>query len=338
MHPEKRKLYEADDDGNRPIDVHEKRKLNEADEESKRPTTPARDSDLVSRVRGQVAKSLSPKYCQGVGTPVKPFHVKQNIKEIRAILAMNAEILNQCMKLRKQNSFSTFVRYSFAVVESFTIVSKTQFVTYPEKLEKEFDMAVLSNLPAGIDSIFLPPKEAYTNFINYEALFEKSLILHDDVLGPFLEQFKVHLVSSVQVCLREIETWLMEPGSNIQYIESKFGVKLELPEENEILTKSCTCPAGTHSGSLVCVQCKKELRNHIDSSSTTLKKKCYSCPYLHDVFQCSKFNLLKEWNSTLPGSLELKFNIAKLHDRKKLDKVLELMEMVEDEDTSNEKK
>jgi hypothetical protein len=33
MHPEKRKLYEADDDGNRPIDVHEKRKLNEADEE-----------------------------------------------------------------------------------------------------------------------------------------------------------------------------------------------------------------------------------------------------------------------------------------------------------------
>jgi hypothetical protein len=130
----------------------------------------------------------------------------------------------------------------------------------------------------------------------------------------------------------------MEPGSNIQYIESKFGVKLELPEENEILTKSCSCPAGTHSGSLVCVQCKKELRNHIDSSSTTLKKKCYSCPYLHDVFQCSKFNLLKEWNSTLPGSLELKFNIAKLHDRKKLDKVLELMEMVEDEDTSNEKK
>ena len=117
MHPEKRKLYEADDDGNRPIDVHEKRKLNEADEESKRPTTPARDSDLVSRVRGQVAKSLSPKYCQGVGTPVKLFHVKQNIKEIRAILAMNAEILNQCMKLRKQNSFSTFVRYSFAVVE-----------------------------------------------------------------------------------------------------------------------------------------------------------------------------------------------------------------------------
>ena len=51
-----------------------------------------------------------------------------------------------------------------------------------------------------------------------------------------------------------------------------------------------------------------------------------------------EIHLLKEWNSTLPGSLELKFNIAKLHDRMKLDKVLELMEMVEDEDTSNEKK
>ena len=121
-------------------------------------------SDVAKRVRSDNDTDII--YCD----------IDQNIKEIRAILATNAEILNRCMKSRKQSSFSTFVRYSFAVVESFTIVSKTQFVTYPEKLEKEFDMAVLSNLPAGIDSIFLPPKEAYTNFINYEALFEKSLI------------------------------------------------------------------------------------------------------------------------------------------------------------------
>jgi hypothetical protein len=76
-------------------------------------------------------------------------------------------------------------------------------------------MTPLSKLPAGIDDIFVPNRKPIGKFIDFEALFEKSLILHDDVLGPFLEILKEHLLSSVQVCLGEIETWLMESGSHI---------------------------------------------------------------------------------------------------------------------------
>jgi len=91
---------------------------------------------------------------------------------------------------------------------------------------------------------------------------KKSLILHDNVLGPFLEILKEHLLSSVQVCLGEIETWLMESGSHINYLESTFGVKLEFPGENEILMKSCSCPEGTHPDSLLCCGCGKSFNTH----------------------------------------------------------------------------
>ena len=51
-------------------------------------------------------------------------------------------------------------------------------------------------------------------------------MLHDDILEPFLCKLKQHL-ESIQVCLGEIESWLLEPKSNIQCLEETFGKKLE---------------------------------------------------------------------------------------------------------------
>ena len=273
-------------------------------------------SDVAKRVRSDNDTDII--YCD----------IDQNIKEIRAILTTNKEIHLRCMESSEKSSYSTFVRYAFDLVETYTIDSKSQFVTYPDKLVKVFDMTPLSKLPAGIDDIFVPNRKPFGKLIDFEALFEKSLILHDDVLGPFLEILKEHLLSSVQVCLGEIETWLMESGSHINYLESTFGVKLEFPGENEILTNYCSCPEGTHPDSLLCCGCGKSFNTHGGSDH-----RC-STGYGH-CFKCKKFNLLK--SCSLPGTLEMKFDISKLHERKRLEKVLELMEMGEDEDTSNDK-
>ena len=57
---------------------------------------------------------------------------------------------------------------------------------------------------------------------------------------------------SVQVCLGEIETWIMEPKENINYLEATFDVKIEMPNVSEVLTKNCSCPSQEHIMILWC--------------------------------------------------------------------------------------
>jgi len=102
--------------------------------------------------------------------------VEQNIREIRAIIITNDEIFDRCMGSRKQDSYTTFERFSFDLVEARTNVSAVQFVTYPKRSEWSFDMTPLAELPASIANILVPQKKSFADFIDYEALFEKSLI------------------------------------------------------------------------------------------------------------------------------------------------------------------
>jgi hypothetical protein len=44
-------------------------------------------------------------------------------------------------------------------------------------------------------------------------------------------------------------------------------------------------------------------------------------------FSCTKFHLLKNWTTTLPGTIDLQFDISKENDRRRLEKVIELMEI-----------
>ena len=49
-----------------------------------------------------------------------------------------------------------------------------------------------------------------------------AVVLHDDVLEQFLVKLKQHL-ESIQVCLGKIESWLLEPKSNIKFLGETFG-------------------------------------------------------------------------------------------------------------------
>ena len=62
--------------------------------------------------------------------------IEHNIRDILAILAVNAEILDRCMGSRKQNENKhsgsvTFLRYSFDVVETYTISSTLNSLLIP---------------------------------------------------------------------------------------------------------------------------------------------------------------------------------------------------------------
>jgi hypothetical protein len=278
------------------------------------------NTELLSRVRGEVANNLSPRD----GTVVSN-DVDQNISEIRAILTTNAEIFDRCMGSRKKDSYSEFVRYSFEVVtikvSLNTIDSKTRCIAYSEPSEKSFDMTPLASLPDGVADIFTLPKKSFGDFIDYEAFFEKSLILHEDVLGTFLEQLKIQLIC-VQVRLGEIETWLMETASNMNYLESKFGMQIVMPEND--VAMECQCPYGTHPDLQACRRCGKYFFKHYGmgchpTETTFLRGRKFTCN--------RKPHLLKELTTTLPGKFDLKLNISKENDRKRLEKVLELIEI-----------
>ena len=280
-----------------------KRKSDETRKGADRPTDPI---ELLSRVRGKVANDIRP---NKRGNAVSNDDVQQNIREIRAILITNAEIFDRCMKSREKSSSSKitssddtslddsssgdssskvkFVRYSFDHVWV-KFDTKDNYsgkcIADKKRLVKSFDMTPLTQLPDGIANIiFMPPKKSGNDFIDYEEFFEKSLILHEDVLGTFLEQLKNHLISSVQVLLGEIETWLMEPASNMNYLQSKFRMKIVKPGD-KILLKEFTAT-----------------------------------------------------RATLPrGMINLNFNISKESDRRRLEKVLELIEINDDDDDNDD--
>lgn len=170
------------------------------------------------------------------------YDVEQNVREIRALLKINAEIFDRCMSSASSYSdgkSARFARYGFDVVKVRQQNEKTQFITEHEHSEQTFDMKLLSELPAGIDNIFVPKNRdaPFDGFVDYDAFFQDAVMLHDDVLGPFLAKLKIHL-ESIQVCLGKIETWLNEPNSNIEFLETTFGKKLKMPTADDF-NKEC---------------------------------------------------------------------------------------------------
>lgn len=286
------------------------------------PAKPMEPAEQRSRVRGAVADGLRPSDGEA-----KNYDVEQNMREIRAILAMNAEILERCESHRKQADSWKFNRCSFDLVEAYTINTETHFVTYPERTEKSFDMTPLYVLPDDLKKIFFFQFHADDDhgMIHFNSFFERSLILHDDVLGPFLAVLKDHLMS-VQVCLGEIEAWIMEPQRNVKYIEHTFGAQLVIPEEGEELINECHCSEGTHPDSLECLRCWCTFESH--GSCNRVGTLRYECPSSSSYFRCRKTHLLKKYTNA-HGSVAAKFDMGKGFDQRKLEKLMEFMSMEE---------
>ena len=286
-------------------------------------------SEEISQSRDLVAKSLQNDIEQ------TNYDIEQNVREIRAILTTNAEIFDRIMAHRTED-VHVFYRYAYEVVETHTISkdnkNTTQFVTYPERTVKKFDMKPLRKIPAGLDDIFFfkMRSQPFSVFVDYESFFNRSLILHEDVLGPFLAKLKDHLMS-IQVYLGSIEVWIMVPKDNISYLESTFGKSIAetSPDYIDELEKDCGCPLGTHPDHLLCLRCKRPYSSHDDRGE--YERRCHDWGHYGNytkVFRCKKFQVLKKYvnNSTL-GRIDSKFEIAKESDQKKLEMLLKFMAM-----------
>ena len=281
-------------------------------------------------------------------------HINCNIvhvfREIRALLQINSEIFTRCM-LSVDAGYSgesaTFNRVGYDLVrvrQNPTNDTLTEFVTNQEHSQQTFSMELLSELPSHLSNIFVAQHQAppFQVFIDYNAFFEIAIMLHDDVLEPFLVKLKRHL-ESIQVCLGEIESWLREPKDNIQFLEKIFGTELEsspryadftTTSSNDDLLRKC-------NEGLFCLRCKNQFSSHIRSEVPRIRHKKrmngasfavsfykFHCPdkigyYVKVGEPECQMKILKECRDS--GKFERTFTIANTNEREKLLKFLEFI-------------
>jgi hypothetical protein len=166
------------------------------------------------------------------------YDIEQNFREIRALLKINAEIFSRCypsMSLWRicgqcRGGESVTFRFDYDAVKVCQATpTLTYVVTRQRRSQRTFDMTSLSTLPADLSGIFAVKYQSspFESFIDHDAFFDTAIMLHDDVLEPFLVKLKHHL-ESIHVCLGGIETWLVESTANIHFLEETFGKKLEI--------------------------------------------------------------------------------------------------------------
>ena len=187
------------------------------------------------------------------------YDVEHNIRTIRALLVTNQEIWDRVNNhldfdsedFNGKNGNIVVWNYDFADVQAFTDpdTDKTTLTIDPNYNLVDANVKSLLHLPPKLVQVFAPSYEKDFSFIiDFESYFEKALMLHDDVLGPFLFHLKKHL-ESVQVCLGEIDSWLMETVGATAFVESLFDIDLSsfhLEEGKQIVLLECDSGGGTY--------------------------------------------------------------------------------------------
>mmetsp|Transcript_13388 Transcript_13388/g.32242 ORF Transcript_13388/g.32242 Transcript_13388/m.32242 type:complete len:255 (+) Transcript_13388:1259-2023(+) len=192
-------------------------------------STAAGQVESVANARTNMAKRLKESWS---ATDRTNPDIERNLQVIRAMLSLNTEIWERC-KLHMEpftvsEDWATFQRQQFKVVRAGShFAGELSFSALYETEKKTFNIAPLCICPANI-AIFQFEYLPYPNnprFIDYAALLERALLLHDDVLEPFLVELKKH-IEGIQVVLGTIEEWLHERLTVSDFIESSFGVDL----------------------------------------------------------------------------------------------------------------
>ena len=285
--------------------------------------------EIKSRIRKDSGKKL--KSDQETYSHTVSYDVTQNIQSVRALLVTNQEIWDRCqghVQKSKKEYHVSVTRYGFSTVKALKVQgggNKIEFVTAPERSRKDIDAKSLLKLPQELTNIFEPIfQPGSESLLDFESYFEKSLMLHDDVLGPFLFHLKRHL-ESVQVCLGEIDSWLMGPAIVCNFIETTFGVELELPDEATVekvakLSKcnsiNCRYP---HFANDMCLNCGTTYKMHNLGTSS-------KCPFGRTTacFKHRPCQIITKYDAE-DGAYDKDFIVEDEMDQAKLKKFVEFI-------------
>jgi hypothetical protein len=262
------------------------------------------------------------------------YDIEQNVREIRALLKINAEIFSRCIKAadlpHREDGVDGTLQFTRSTLDEVKVRQnrsrgseededdddndddarrKTEFVVEESISRKMFGIKPLTELPANLRNVFVVQYKAepLNTFIDHDAFFQSALMLHEDVLEPFLAKLKHH-IESIHVCLGEIESWLLEPKSNIEFLEETFELELELLGNGDLENDSYEelRPDDT------CRACDRRYDSHP-----------FYCTETGDFFERKRCHVLKLCNDS--GKHERKFAITSQSDRHKMKKFLEFL-------------
>ena len=294
---------------------------------------------------------------------------EQNARAIQALLTANEGVYNRCRGNieRGTNEKTTFAKANYTVVDAHhdEVTSMFQFMTYPDQCRLEFDTTPLSSVPFSLDFGDITIRLRHigsvdsneSHFINYTALFENLVMLHDgETLSPYLDKLKHHL-ETVHNCLTKIDDWISTPSSNIKYLQQQFGEE-KLQVSNKTIKHFCV--EGSHQDYEVCFQCENRFDQHtveernvngIEGGHRRL------CPHPEDkdlpYFMCNKCDadsesqcphyqveesyILKKFKCVVSdsitefvcsGTFDTTFDISNEQKRNQMNKLLEFIGMV----------
>ena len=312
--------------------------------------TPTKDPDDPQQYIAHIRRSLLETKLDLSNKQHVQTDIFQNVREIRAILKTNAEIFNRCMpsavisrdaKRRSaglgHRGTTTLARIEINEVHTqYRGDDKTVFVVYPKQSQHSFQTSILSNIPSELECIVPPTtmyrEEPHSGFIHHEAYFQSCLVLHDDILAPFLVHLKDYLMS-VQICLGKIDEWIMEPNETLQFLKSTFPsldvAKLGEWHPSKTATMFlCHCPVGRHNAEDSCLKCKHPFRKHnvrmspeFDGDATC----SYMCPHRQEYFHCNEVAAVVLQECSSCGRHETKFSLLNESERNKLQKFLDFI-------------
>ena len=288
-------------------------------------------SEIISLARQRVIKDVLE--CE---TSDYNGNLELTICAVKALVATNHEIFNRIMGSLTYDGINgtVFRRYGFERVKVRNVQSKTQFTTFAEYSTMTFDLSLLKRLPAALN-ILQPVYQAKMLgfFIEYEHIFQRALgALHEDVLLPFLAQLKRHL-ESIQVCLGEVDSWLLDVETNLRFINSTFAKKVENIGDVTVyatLTPGDCFVAGTDRclSNQPCLNCYSLLHMHqCELIGGNYYRRCIHPQQLvhgfPSFYSYRKEEILLECNFV--GNLEVSFDISQDTEQARLLRLLEFM-------------
>mmetsp|Transcript_18029 Transcript_18029/g.36182 ORF Transcript_18029/g.36182 Transcript_18029/m.36182 type:complete len:300 (+) Transcript_18029:89-988(+) len=286
------------------------------------PKEPEEPLDFVTHIREKAQKRFASRR-KNVN-----YDIEQNVREIRALLNINAEIFGRVIDSASNYSSGesvTLTRYGFDAVKVRQSGESTEFITEPVCSEDTFPINALLHLPDNLNGVLVVQYQAapFNNFIDYNAFFRSALMLHDDILEPFLVKLKDH-VESIHVLLGEMESWLVESQRKIEFIETTFDTKLETPSPDQEVS-DCNCPSG--HGFTRCLRCSEKFYHHTRDTISG-HRLCCQFNYPGHKFRCKKrvpkIHILKKYDHD--GKFEKTFQITTESEQAKLKKCLEYMD------------
>jgi len=217
------------------------------------------------------------------------------IKTVRALILTNEEIWDRCKEYFVQKDVygngNVGEYFSMMRLDEVKVVNtnyrSTSIVAVAKEMTRHFSLEPLKVLPDCLD--IFEPKRNEAGHIDFKIYFRRSLVLHDDVLLPFLSKLKKHL-EEVQVCLGAVDGWVMCTPNNIEFLEETFGIK-----------------------------------NIFDLSSMKNPCNCYD-RRIHGRCNCKKSG--KEYTIKtfdVPGTVVQSFNITREKDKAQLKRLLEFL-------------